>query len=94
MTPCNLLEVLFCSQHSRFTMNDLKQISFDCCSIGSPKQHQKKKENTVPSFWLRAISHPFNYWAFLWLKHLTQPPFALVDKVKQLSSIPKSETNL
>lgn len=44
MTPCNLLEVLFCSQHSRFTMNDLKQISFDCCSIGSPKQHQKKKK--------------------------------------------------
>lgn len=44
MTPCKLLEVLFCSQHSRFTMNDLKQISFDCCSIGSPKQHQKKKK--------------------------------------------------
>lgn len=59
-----------------------------------PQNSTKKIKNTVPSFWLRAISHPFNYWAFLWLKHLTQPPFALVDKVKQLSSIPKSETNL
>lgn len=59
-----------------------------------PQNSTKKKKNTVPSFWLRAISHPFNYWAFLWLKHLTQPPFALVDKAKQLSSIPKSETNL
>lgn len=63
-------------------------------SVPQNSTKKKKKKNTVPSFWLRAISHPFNYWAFLWLKHLTQPPFALVDKVKQLSSIPKSETNL
>lgn len=62
-------------------------------AVPSVPQNSTKK-NTVPSFWLRAISHPFNYWAFLWLKHLTQPPFALVDKAKQLSSIPKSETNL
>lgn len=63
-------------------------------AVPSVPQNSTKKKNTVPSFWLRAISHPFNYWAFLWLKHLTQPPFALVDKAKQLSSIPKSETNL
>lgn len=74
-------------------MNDLKS---PLIAVPSVPQNStlKKKKNTVPSFWLRAISLPFNYWAFLWLKHLTQTPFALVDKAKQLSSILKSETNL